>query len=84
MIEKDDWRLLNDVAYLRKAYLNPTDGEEICKHTPHLKRCEFCFEPIQDNMHQWWFVPEDLACCIYEDYAYECSKCHSSDKNWKN
>ena len=116
MFEKDDWRLLNDVTYLRKAYINPTDGEEMCKHAPHLKRCEFCFEPVQDNIHQWWFVPENLTCCIcekcyndfketfewkrldgwdikwfvrcpkcgeilrktsYENYAYECSKCHT-------
>lgn len=37
MIEKDDWRLLNDVEYLMDKYINPTDGEEITKHAPHLK-----------------------------------------------
>ena len=29
MIDKNDWRLLNDVDHLRGAYINPTDGEEI-------------------------------------------------------
>lgn len=67
MVEKDDWRLLNDVEYLRKANINPTDGEEICRHAPHLKHCEFCLEPVQDNLHQWWFVPTDLSCCICEE-----------------
>ena len=41
MIEKDDWRLLNDVEYLMDRYINPTDGEEITKHAPHLKTCVF-------------------------------------------
>lgn len=67
MVEKDDWRLSNDVAYLKKAYINPIDGEEICKHAPHLKRYEFCLDPVQDNLHQHWFVPEDLSCCICEE-----------------
>ena len=50
MTEKDDWRLLNlDGEFLKKAYVNPTDGEEICKYAPQLKHCEFCFEPVQDN-----------------------------------
>lgn len=51
MIEKDDWRLLSDVEHLKKAEVNITDGEEICKYAPHLKHCEFCLEAVQNNQH---------------------------------
>ncbi len=47
MVEKDVWRLLKDVGYLKGIYVNPTDGEEICKHAPHLKHCKFCWEPVR-------------------------------------
>lgn len=43
MVEKDDWRLLNDVEYLKNMCMNPTDGEEIVEHAPHLKQCIFCW-----------------------------------------
>ena len=79
MIEQNDWRLLNDVEYFKKAYINPTDGEEICRYAPHLKRCEFCLEPVQDKLHQWWFVPTDLSCCICE----ECYNDFKEDFEWK-
>ena len=36
MIEKDDWRLLNDVEYLKNKYINPTDGEELTKYANHV------------------------------------------------
>ncbi len=79
MIQKDDWRLLNNVEYLKKAYINPTDGEEICKQAPYLKYCIFCSAPVQNNCHQWWFIPLDLSCCI-------CEKCYNDFKEdfiWK-
>ena len=79
MLEKDDWRLRNDVEHLKDRNLNPTDGEEITKYAPYLKACIFCFEKVQDSYHQWWFVPEDLSCCI-------CEKCYNDFKsnfNWK-
>ena len=67
MIEKDDWRLLNDVEYLKNMYMNPTDGEEIIEHAPYLKRCIFCWDEVRDIRHQWWFVPIDMSCCICEE-----------------
>lgn len=79
VVEKDDWRLQNDVEHLKKAAIHPTDGEELCKHAPHLKRCEFCFQPVQDTPHQWWFVPEDLSGCICE----ECYNDFKDDFEWK-
>lgn len=79
VVEKDDWRLQNDVEHLKKAAIHPTDGEELCRHAPHLKRCEFCFQPVQDTPHQRWFVPEDLSGCICE----ECYNDFKDDFEWK-
>ena len=76
---EEDWRLLNDVEFLKDKYLNPTDGDEITKYAPYLKACIFCFEKVQDNSHQWWFVPEDLSCCICE----ECYNDFKSSFHWK-
>lgn len=73
MPEKNDWRLRSDVEYLKQACLNPTDGEEICRYAPYLKRCEFCFEPVEDDPHQYWFLPVDRSCCI-------CEECHRDFK----
>ena len=67
MVEKDDWRLLNDVEHLKSKYINPTDGEEISKHAPHLKSCSFCMEQVRNNPRNWWYVPEDISCCICEE-----------------
>lgn len=67
MLDKNDWRLLNAVDYLKKASLNPIDGEEILQHSLNLKYCIFCLEPIQDTPYQKWFIPLDLSCCICEE-----------------
>lgn len=79
MINEDDWVLLNDIEYLKKVYMNPTDGEEIMKHAPHLKNCVFCLESVQDSCHQWWYVPLDLSCCICE----KCYKDLEEKFDWK-
>lgn len=79
MLEKDDWRLQNDVEHLKNTSVNPTDGEEICRHAPYLKHCVFCFEPVKDTPYQHWFIPLDLSCCI-------CEKCYHDFKEgfgWK-
>lgn len=79
MIEKDDWRLRDDVEYLKNKEINPTDGEEITQYSKHLKKCIFCWEEVWDTPHQWWFIPEDLSCCI-------CEECYNDFKelfNWK-
>lgn len=41
MIEKDDWRLLNDVEYLKGKSINPTSGAEISHKAKYLKKCLF-------------------------------------------
>lgn len=74
MTEKDDWRLQNDADYLKKAEINPTNGEEICQHAPQLTRCRFCFAPVEDNFRQGWFVPVDLSCCICEECYHDFCK----------
>ena len=67
MIEENDWRLLHhNTAHLKMAEVNPTDGEEIHQNAPHLKRCIFCLEPVQNSPHQYWYLPTDLSCCICE------------------
>lgn len=79
MVGKDDWRLLNDVEYLRNAYMIPTDGEEIAKHASYLKQCIFCWDKVRDTPHQWWFMSEDMSCCI-------CEECYNDFKemfSWK-
>lgn len=79
MAENDDWRLLNNVEYLKNAYINPTDGEEIFTHTPHLKNCCFCLDAVQNSPHQYWYIPLNLSCCICE----ECFKNFKEMFAWK-
>lgn len=79
MVEKDDWRLLNHVEYLKHKEINPTDGKEIVEYAPYLKQCIFCWDKVQDDSHQWWFIPVDMSCCI-------CEKCFNDFKDlfcWK-
>ena len=66
MIDKNDWRLLNDVDHLREAYINPTDGEEILQNAKHLDHCVFCYDTVNNDRHQFWYVPESVSCCICE------------------
>lgn len=79
MVEENDWRLLNDVENLKGIELNPTNGEEICANAPHLKKCIFCWDAVKDDRNQWWFIPEDISCCICE----ECYKDCKDDFKWK-
>ena len=79
MIEKDDWRLLNMVEYLKDAYMNPTDGEELYTHSVHLRQCRFCLEPVNNSRHQYWYIPLDLSCCICE----KCFRDFQEEFEWK-
>lgn len=52
MIERDDWRLLNDVEFLKNKEINPTDGEEIKNHVPYLKKCQIIKDgDVSDRSH---------------------------------
>lgn len=85
MIEKDDWRLLNDVEYLKNKEINPTDGEEIAKHAPYLKKCIFCWNKVQDNPHQWWFIPTGMSWLDFVGNLYSeiiDDRYHSSGKQF--
>lgn len=79
MVEEHDWRLLNNVDWLRGKNINPTDGEELCANAPHLGKCIFCWDAVKNNRHQFWYIPEDLSCCICE----ECYKDFKEDFKWK-
>lgn len=79
MIEKNDWRLLNNVEQLNGKYVNPTDGKEIFIHALYLKRCAFCWEPVKNSPQQRWYIPDDVSCCI-------CEECYQDFKDmleWK-
>ena len=77
MIEIDDWRLLNDVEYLKGKCINPTSGAEILHKTKNLKKCVFCWDEIDTTEYSVWFILEDLSCCICE----EC--CNDFDEMFK-
>lgn len=79
MVEKDDWRLHNDVDNLKNLDMNPTDGEEIVKRVRYLKKCIFCWDKVQDTPHQWWFLPSDMSCCVCE----ECYNDFNEMFSWK-
>ncbi len=79
MIEKDDWRLLNDVEYLQGVEINPTDGEEIYEHAPYLTKCQFCWEKVKNSRFQYWFITTDVSCCICD----ECFQDFKESFGWK-
>ena len=68
-VDPDDWRLLSVDDSLKYKEINPTDGEELGLHAPHLTHCAFCWTPVEHTRHQHWFIPTDLSCCI-------CEKCY--------
>lgn len=88
MAEKDDWRLLNDVGYLKGKSINPTCGAEILQKSNYLKRCIFCWDKVDDTDYSFWFVPEDISCCIceecYNDFfdMFEWNELDGWDINW--
>lgn len=79
MIERDDWRLQQEVAYLEGKCVNGTDGEELVKHSFAFRKCIFCLENVENNPHQWWYMPEDMSCCICE----ECYRDFKEMFRWK-
>lgn len=64
-MEKDDWRLLNDVKSLHSCALEPTDGEELIKHKTKLVKCVFCWDKVRGDS-QRWYLPLNKSCCICE------------------
>jgi len=78
MVEKDDWRLLNDVQHLLCQEIDPVDGEDIIEHLPHINKCQFCWDKVEDNKKGFWYVPLDKSCCICE----ECFNDFKEQFNW--
>lgn len=68
MIDKDDWRLLNDADCLRDQYLDPVSSNEIILHLPELKHCVFCLEqlPEQLSYYERWYITPDRKNCVCE------------------
>ena len=79
MAEEKDWRLLNDVEYLREAEMNPTDGEEITEKATNLNKCIFCWDVVENDGNQIWYIPKDVSCCICE----ECFNFFKDEFKWK-
>ncbi len=69
MTEPDDWRLLNDVEYLRGIWMEPTDAADLRKYKPELKHCIFCWKQVPEPKPFWqqWYVPQDKSCAVCED-----------------
>ena len=69
MIEKDDWRLLNDGESIRGQYLDPVSSNDIIEHLPELKHCLFCWDrlPGKLNYEQVWYITSDRENCVCEN-----------------
>ena len=67
MVEKEDWRLLNDVQHLSSQCIDPVDGEDIIEHLPKITKCQFCWDKIINDKKGRWYLPIDKSCCICED-----------------
>lgn len=71
MIDKNDWRLTNQMKYLFEKKLLHT------KYTPFREgwehdHCEFCSETINQST--------DLAYCTTDKYHWICKKCFNDFK----
>ena len=64
MIDKNDWRLLNDVDHLRGTYINPTDGEEICQNAKHLEMFKW---RLLDGYDIEWTLKDTIDTFIQKD-----------------
>lgn len=67
MIDKNDWRLLNDVQHLTNQEIDPVNGEDIIEHLSDLEKCRFCWDKANDNKKGFWYLPLDKSCCICEN-----------------
>ena len=77
---------------LQKQSLNPTNGEEILKHTIHLRHLRqgaFCWDKVADRREKRWFVVVDLSECIceqcYQDFRiqFDWKLLDGWDLDWK-
>ena len=83
MVEKDDWRLQNDVEYLKNASMYPKYSKEIIEHAPYLNKCIFCGEKVRNTPpNQWWFIPRDISCCICEECYNDFYEMFHWRQNW--
>lgn len=76
MAELDDWRLANQVEYLKGATLffkNYGDRKTTIDHD----HCEFCFTKFSDN------IPDTLkvSYATADDYRWICPPCFEDFKN---
>ena len=69
MIEKNDWRLLNDGESIRGQYLDPVSSNDIIEHLPELTHCIFCWEKLPGKLSycQRWYITSDKKTCVCEN-----------------
>ena len=53
MVDKKDWRLLNDVQQLKRKYANATDGEEIISYDKILDVLEAGKTAYEEKGHKY-------------------------------
>lgn len=69
MDKSNDWRLLNDVDFLKGQYLEPLTSNEMLELFPNLNHCVFCWEKAPKEKlpyNQIWFVTEKGDSCVCE------------------
>ncbi|MBQ8569656.1 MAG: hypothetical protein IJ446_10615 [Oscillospiraceae bacterium] len=77
MDKSNDWRLLNDVEYLRGQYFEPLFVNEIRDMFPKLKHCVFCWDKLPTgklSYNEIWFVTQKGEECVCRDCFYDFSE----------
>ena len=66
MISKDDWRLMDQINYLKDKKLRYTKCCKSCENKTH-EHCEFCFVKF-DNKNPYGY-------CTLDNYYWICENC---------
>jgi hypothetical protein len=75
MIEKDDWRLVNQWDYLSNKNLYRKKYVQTSETWDH-DHCKFCHETISD--------PTKYYYCTEDEYYWICEECYNDFKNMFN
>ena len=77
MSDKLDWRLTNQIDYLKDKLLKHVNFKRYSDSWDH-EHCEFCFEKFNDETKKGY--------CTLDNYHWICEKCFDDFKdmfNWK-
>lgn len=59
--------------------MNPAEGTTILQKLPTITQCIFCWDKIEQDLHNKWYLTLDKSCCICE----ECFKDFKDLFQWK-